>query len=126
MSVELKIKAITLGYEATQIRRFERKFLKSARTGAQRVKDGDNTVDWVEGSYRSYRSLNDHRRNVVRPEARATHLARAYLKGQPYAAVEASTREPVQGWLTEKVARMASNYGPTPVDREMIEKWMAA
>ncbi len=57
--------------------------------------------------------LRTHRINVVRREARATHLARAYLMGRPYADVEQKT---YQSPLFEKslksiIGAMVLKYG---------------
>lgn len=53
--------------------------------------------------------LHDHRRGVVRPEARNALLAYGYLRGRLYAQIEASTHE-APNW--PRVARLIEKYGP--------------
>jgi|AntAceMinimDraft_5_1070358.scaffolds.fasta_scaffold92593_1 hypothetical protein len=91
MSVQLKIKSKHLSQEASIIRFEERKLLKNIayhreqhnKLGMNSQYDTDNDSD-----YRSYISLNGHRRNDVRNENRATFLARAFIAGMPYNAIE--------------------------------------
>ncbi len=125
MSIELKIKALSLGYEAKQIRRFERK-LKAMRNYRVKLDNGkpldagvtlDRAAQVFDGAneegYRAWGnaklvSLHNHRTDVVRKAARSTHLARMFLKGTPYKAAEAKARtEP--NW--EAIIKMAIQYG---------------
>ena len=68
-STELKIKRLSLGLEARLIRQEEK------RMKAKRKRD---QLD----------RLHVHRKGIVRPAARAAHLAHAYLMGRPYSTVE--------------------------------------
>ena len=91
MSVKLKIKSKHLSQEASIIRFEERKLLKNVayhreqhnKLGFNSQYDTNNDSD-----YRSYTSLNGHRRTDVRNENRATFLARAFIAGMPYKAIE--------------------------------------
>jgi len=86
MSVKLKIKSKHLSQEASIIRFEERKLLKNVayhreqhnKLGFNSQYDTNNDSD-----YRTYVSLNNHRRNDVRNENRATFLARAFIAGMP-------------------------------------------
>ena len=68
-------------------------------------------------------SLISHRTWEVRNEARATYLARAYIKGVPYKVVEAKTSEKPQYPAMESLIRMVMKYGNTYYrpDRELDE-----
>lgn len=89
MSLELTIKAKSLAEEARIIRKAEAFEKKQRNTSA-------------------VNSLNVHRTQVVRPEARATHLARAMLNGMPYRYVEHIGSKPVP---TARVVPMLVKYG---------------
>ena len=88
--IELRIKAISLMDEARTIRREEHK---------------------VSGSDRY--SLQQHRKTIVRWEARATHLARGYLTGMPLQALERKWKHPGQFWthIYPPLERMVKKYG---------------
>lgn len=82
----LKVKVKSLAREAQIIRAEEKKHSGAVRAG-----------------------LANHRKVVVRREARNSLLALAYLRGRAYRAVERSCRtEP--GW--DQVERMVKKYGP--------------
>lgn len=89
MSIELKIKAKHLAAEAKIIRAEERKAKESGDTA-------------------QLQSLHDHRLHTVRPAARSTHLARAFIKGVPYKVVEQTCR--TQPYAAE-IRKMVSQYG---------------
>ena len=98
MSVFLKVKVKSLAAEARIIRREERRFPGDSSTRAQ---------------------LQGHRRDVVRREARHSHLALAYLRGRAYRQVEQTChRDP--DW--EAVARMIKKYGP-PKHNTGFDEW---
>lgn len=69
-TAHLKVKIKSLAAEARIIRHEERKY-----RGLER------------------RALQDHRRGVVRYEARHSQLAYAFIRGRPYSAVEAKCHE---------------------------------
>ena len=76
MSVYLKIKVTSLAAEAVLIRREERKYLAAAR----RRNDAKARA--------TFESLQSHRKLIVRAECRAAHLARGFLAGVDYRAIE--------------------------------------
>lgn len=123
MSVELKIKSKTLAVEAGYIRREERKTLRNARWQAEHQEAENSAM-----SYRQYLRLQDHRTKVLRPEARATHLARAFLKGTPYRQVENKNVTHIPAAMVEKIFRMVRFFGGfsggeyTKVD---VQAWLA-
>lgn len=93
-SIELKIKLKHLAEEARIIRR-------------------EADKQYALGNYQKGNDLTNHRKGVVRREARATLLAYQYLRGIPYAACEASPKtEP--DW--SRVKSMVKKYGQTEID----------
>lgn len=109
--LKLKIKAKSLAEEARIIRREEHK-LKS-----------------IPFSKRPKGLLEDiqcHRTGLVRSAARATHLARAYVKGQPYAQVEPSCREPreLEWFIREPSLKMIKKYGGVDVGKDAWQAWI--
>lgn len=98
MSVFLKVKVKSLAAEARIIRREEHRWPGDSPTRA---------------------SLQGHRRNDVRREARHSYLALAYLRGRAYREVEQTChRDP--DW--EAVARMIKKYGP-PRHNTGFDEW---
>lgn len=119
MSIELKIKSKHLALEPAIIRHEEHKLKK--RIDWYKMKHqltGD--VSWF-GLYQNHpdlanlcskrSSLQSHRRVQVREEARATYLARAYIKGIPYKVVEAKTVEKPPHAVMQSLIRMVMKYG---------------
>lgn len=118
MSIELKIKAKTLA-EESRIIKHERNKLKKKALNA-RLKQKPN-LSW-KILYTEWR-LSEHNRLVVRSEARATNLARAFIKGLEYKRVENKTVEPFPWKLLDKVLKMVNKYHDKTVTIEDIEKW---
>jgi len=98
---ELKVKAKSLAAESKIIRIEE---LKLKRTPV-RYKD-KKVVDNIV-------SLAEHRRWNVRNEARATHLARAFLAGKTYVSVESNCKDRhfLFQWILPRVISMVKKYG---------------
>ena len=126
MCIELKIKSKHLALEPNIIRHEERKLKQRMRY--HRSKDGESSIDleW------KLQSLTNHRKLAVRNEARATHLARAYLAGKPYKAVEQSRKacnETVfQVVILVRVLAMIARYGnkeQRATDRSKLKEWCA-
>lgn len=118
MSIELKIKSKHLALEPGIIRKEERKLLTRIRSG--RVND-------TAEAFRKYESLHNHRKWNVRNEARATELARAYIFGKPYKAVE-SKRKPenelkFKCYIVPRIVAMVNKYSSKSVDASLIDKW---
>tara|TARA_R110000851_G_scaffold277262_4_gene430417 strand:+ start:847 stop:1185 length:339 start_codon:yes stop_codon:yes gene_type:complete len=88
--IKLKVKALSLAKESKIIRRLE---------------------IGCENNY-GFNSLYDHRVGVVRNEARATSIARGYLKGKNYRDIEPS-RKPEKELLFYRVAKRASKIAIT-------------
>lgn len=102
MFIELKIKAKSLAVESKIIRKEE---LKLKQQIAWTAKHQGNT-----GSLPYTRnSLYRHRKDVVGVEARATELARAFLRGVPYKSVE---RDAKTTPALDRVIAMIKKYGP--------------
>lgn len=83
-SIELKVKRLSLQAEARIIHVQE-----------HLTKEEGRKARWAQKAERAARkmatweSLYKHRLQVVRPEARAAHIANAFLRGLPYEKVEA-------------------------------------
>lgn len=63
-------------------------------------------------------SLSDHRKRVVRREARATLLAYQYLRGVPYSACESPNPDKCNPVDWDAVERMVKRYGRKKIDHE--------
>lgn len=118
MSVELKVKSKHLSEEARIIRFEERKHLKQYRWAKDQYRaTGNNDIYpcWDDKAFKTYCSLNHHRKVDVRNENRATFLARAYLAGVPYTSVEQKRKpenEPYfQILILPRVWTMVVKYG---------------
>ena len=134
MSIELKIKGLTLAQEARIIRNYERKLRKYKpvsvtlarsdwrdETGALPPREKvcihpGNLKAWNGWAFVKFRSLQEHRRGIVRSTSRNTHLARMFLKGTPYRAAEQTVKP--SNWLSPKdwdaihtMARRYARYG---------------
>ena len=113
---ELRVKVRSLAEEARIIRHEERRALGKERWASRHGKSSDGT----------YARLRGHRVHVVRPEARATQLAVAYLRGKPYAEVEGPTSS-TPDW--SRVGRLVLKYGPWVPQRqasgivETLQRW---
>lgn len=99
MCRELKIKIKSLAAEAVIIKKEERKQLSHARY----TKGVDD--------YRKYHSLVLHRKDVVRFEARATHLAYACIRGKKNPELKFVLDCWAEAVLVPKVAFMVAKYG---------------
>ena len=123
MSIELKIKHKHLSLEPSVIRHEERKLKERMKYNRS-----EETSYWELEN--KLQSLINHRRWDVRNEARATHLARAYLAGKPYSYVEKSRKIEneacFQMKIINRVVAMVVKYGSgdqRKVDRDMIKAW---
>lgn len=118
MSIELKIKSKHLALEPGIIRKEERKLLTRIRSG--RVND-------TAEAFRKYESLHNHRKWNVRNEARATELARAYIFGKPYKAVESKRKKENEYkflvYIVPRIVAMVNKYGKDTVDNDKIRSW---
>ena len=118
MSIELKIKSKHLALEPAIIRKEEQKLskqIKHYKMHHQITTDSDvfSYYDKQPDLYNLYckhSSLVSHRRWNVRNEARATYLARAYIKGVPYKVVESNVKETIHGAVMDSLVRMVLKY----------------
>ena len=94
--VFLRVKAKSLADEARIIKREESRAKKNKQP---ELKQG----------------LRDHRVTVVRAEARATNLARAFITGVPYKTVEQFSRE---GLPYARIVSMVKKYGGWDLARQ--------
>lgn len=116
MSIELKIKSKHLALEPAIIRKEERKLQKQIKHLKEFHQVNDDYSDVIYPLHRKRTDLHQHRVTVVRNEARATYLARAYLKGIPYKSVEQKCDPFVlHRFILPRVMRMVAKYGPEPI-----------
>lgn len=109
MCIELKIKSKHLALEPAIIRKEEEKLKR--RIKYHRSGYGDQisaiTLGW------KLCSLTNHRKIDVRNESRATHLARTYLAGKPYAQAELKRNDDYYfvRVIVPRVVAMVTRYG---------------
>ncbi len=99
--IELKIKASSLAAEARIIRKLEIR----RRQQASKRRKLKLPFDITEAERLR---IHEHRIKVVRPEARATHLVRAYMAGYEYGRIEKMART-APWWL--RMREIAYRYG---------------
>ena len=118
MTVELKIKAKHLAAEAKIIRFEENKY-------KERIKNTDKLEQKEKLTY-TFQSLRNHRRFDVKNEARATHLARAFIKGVSYSSVERKRLDDYhfRVWILPRIHMMAMKYGNRKTTIEDIKSWV--
>ena len=126
MSIELKIKSKHLALEPVIIRKEEQKLLKQIRSYKEYHQV---TINEFFVSYKEHPDLNNlqskysrlvsHRRWDVRNEARATYLARAFIKGVPYKVVETNTKEKLSDSVMSSLVRMVMKYGTFHYSNDM-------
>lgn len=109
--IELKIKAASMAAEARIIRNLEKR-LKRAGLFAGKHAERRRT---------DFFNIQFHRRFDVRLEARATHLARTFLKGQPYSIVEQSHSTPAP---FKRASEIATKYSKDD-KRIVAQGWQA-
>lgn len=124
-TTHFRVKRMTLAAEARIIKAEEAKALRIARGLAK-----SNLKPLVASHQRNlYHSLRIHRIHVVRPAARAMHLAHAYLKGMEYARVENPTKlhAPVPVSVVKAAAENVRKFGGpafVEVGDKQITMWM--
>jgi len=118
---QLKVNVKSLAAEAAIIRKEEKKLRKQIKANV--VKDSA-TVDRLR---RIRNSLNDHRRCLLRHEARTANLAYAFLRGKAYRDVEPNVYD-TTSWiylsLPRRVAQKANRFENKLFDEKDIREWM--
>ena len=123
MSIELKIKAKHLALEPSIIRKEEERLKKQIKYH----RSDDDVSAFTLGL--KLDSLINHRRWNVTNEARATHLARAYLAGRPYLYAEKRSKENDEMfklYIVPRIVAMVVKYGTKDTlktDRATIIEW---
>lgn len=118
----LKVKRVNLAQEGNYIRLRELHYREDAR--ASRIK---RKLERSKAFDDTRINLYQHRRDVVRPEARAANIAHAFLKGYKYEHVENKFYMSNFGityksasWchdrLWERVAQIVSKFGNIPIE----------
>jgi hypothetical protein len=127
MCTELKIKSKHLALEPQVIRHEEDKLKGQIKYLGRK----DDDVSYRSRIFTQLKldSLIAHRRWNVRNEARATDLARAYLKGKPYLTVEKRAKcndVMFKLYIVPRIVAMVTKYGKGDqrrIDRKTIEMW---
>jgi hypothetical protein len=116
MSIKLKIKSKHLALEAGVIRFEEQKLKRQIEWLKQHQKNEAETS--IMGTWNS---LNSHRRFEVRNEARATYLARAYIKGRKYETVEIERKDngTFYSYIMPRVVSMVIRYKLGKIEKFM-------
>ena len=111
--VQLKVKIKSLAAESTIIRKEEQK--RAKRKGEKQPRSPEVIAD--------RQSLQDHRRYVVREEARCSLLAYGYLRGRTYRSMEAKCYESPRWDKVESIVKRFKPAGANDID---INAWMKA
>ena len=113
----LKIKLKSLAVEAGIIRHEERKLGRAFSWTCD-----PNNETTPNGDFNNLRNeMAEHRRGVVRSEARHTHLAYGFLRGRAYLHIEPGCqRQP--DWA--RVEAMVRRYGDGAYVREHWAQWL--
>jgi hypothetical protein len=113
---KLKVKAKSLAAEARIIRKEEYKKLRHLKVCQYEHQDYDK--GWwrwhreTQDANIAFWTLQNHRRGIVRAEARATNIARAFLRGVPYDRVEPNARDTVEQSVAMSRAKdIIAKYG---------------
>lgn len=127
MSIQLKIKSKHLALESKVIKFEEQKLLGQARRCTALQAEGHNN-NYSEQHMRAYRSIRGHRTEHVRPEARATLLARKFIQGATYAQIE-QKRRPSKEYIfnmrvVPRIAAMVTKYGHCNVTNDDVLEWI--
>lgn len=124
MSVQLKIKAKHLALEPAIIRKEEDRLQRRLDWMKNDIVAGELTKEYWTLFYLK-NSLESHRKCDVRNEARATHLARAYISGKKYSQAEAKCRDLDNRnlYITPRVVAMVKKYHDRKITTEDIMEW---
>lgn len=122
MCIELKIKSKHLALEPAIIKHEEAKLKRRINHHRSDDKTSTITLGW------KLDSLVRHRKMDVRNESRATHLARTYLAGKPYAHAELKRNDDnfYQLYIVPRVVAMVTKYGnrdQKKIDKAAIIEW---
>ena len=117
MSIELKIKSKHLALEPAIIRKEEHKLLKQIKHTKSYHQVNDDFSDLIYPLHVKYSNLSNHRKWDVRNEARATHLARAFIHEQSYKEVEQKRENEFlfKTYIVPRVFSMVAKYGKNPI-----------
>ena len=117
MSIELKIKSKHLALEPNIIR------VEEAKLKKQIYYDRDGNTTKLQ---QTLDSLILHRRWNVRNEARATHLARAFLAGKTYKSAEVKCHDYnfLMLYILPRIHAMVIKYGSAKTTKTDVWDWI--
>lgn len=111
-NLHLKVKIHTLSDEAIYIRRLQRRLEKNKAKIKQNAK---LTTPW--------QSLQDHRRQVIRREARSSFLAYGFLRGRPITVVEQKCRTQPDWRNVEQIVSRFTTEPDKRIVQQKFEQW---
>lgn len=139
----LKVKLFALGAESRFISKKERHFLNNARAlsgsfskkhqldapkpekpaKVQRAEALEDAKELAQRDYDIFWGLQHHRKNVVRKEARDTHIAYCFLRGRAFEDIE-RTRYTNPDW--KNIERMVLTFGEVDerILKQQFEEWV--
>lgn len=140
----LKVKSASLAAESRIIRRRERHTLANARAlsgifsvrhkkdephpempeKTKRASALDDAAQKAQEAYDLFWGLTHHRKNVVRKEARDTHIALHFLKGKPYDSVEEFAHSQPNWDNIERMVLKYSDKDDPRVVKQRFEQWL--
>lgn len=127
MKTHLKIKIMSLAAEARIIRREERRWPRLRDLAPEQV-----TAEHVRSKRTGHApcwtvraTLADHRRGIIRSEARYSLLAYGFLRGRPYRVIERDARElPSEARIADLAARFGG--GDKKALQAQVVEWLKA
>lgn len=132
MSIELKIKQVSLALEADYIKKQEQKLIDHKEkclmlaAFANDPEVAERYKQYAQNHHFKWASLADHRKGIVADEARSTNIARAYLKGKPYSYAESEGYHSINPPNIKRIAQITYKYGPGrgifSASTQMLEK----
>ena len=141
MSIELKIKQVSLALEAQYIKQQEQKLREYADNCFEIASQCNDPI--CNERYNLYaqkhnwkrHSLEDHRKGIVADEARSTNIARAYIKGKPYSYAESEAYKETNPPNIKRIAEISYKYTTgrgyqspkgdlLKAQMELIEEWI--
>jgi len=132
MSIKMKIKLKNLSDESRTIRteetKLKRQLEKQKAYIAQNNVSPEKLEKWQQQArarLNAYKSLQDHRKTIVRSAARSTHLAYGFLRGTPYTHMENPQTRTTPNWSAiEKMIRKYST-DDSRVTMQRFAEWKA-
>jgi hypothetical protein len=133
MKSHLKVKVVSISHEMRYIRRQEEKWKNKARIARQKLTKMEKEAGVTTYHEKNFWSLRDHR-NVMKKEARTTHLAYGFMLGRSYAQMEYICYGQVKGFGScepwwSKIEAMVERFSKDETDpqgfMQRYAEWLA-